>query len=84
MVRNNSAQLFWPSEHRIPVGRNHTDMVKFFSSEDATYRTVVTRMTECVSNLATSRGIRWPLLGLSLDGTADEDLHSKQRKNCQP
>jgi hypothetical protein len=58
MVKNNSAQLFWPSEYRIPVGRNHTDMVKFSSSEDATYRTVVTRMTECVNNLSTSRGIR--------------------------
>jgi len=58
MVKNSSAQLFWPSEHRVPVGRNHTDMVKFSSGEDATYRTVVTRMTECVNNLATSRGIR--------------------------
>jgi hypothetical protein len=58
MVKKNSAQLFWPSEHRVPVGRNHTDMVKFCSSEDATYQTVVTHMTECVSNLATSHGIR--------------------------
>ena len=58
MVKNNSAQLFWPSEYRIPVGSNHTDMVKFSSSEDTTYRTVVTRMTECVNNLATSHGIR--------------------------
>jgi hypothetical protein len=58
MVKNNSAQLFWPFEHRVPVERSHTDMVKFPSGEDATYRTIVTRMTECVNNLATSRGIR--------------------------
>jgi hypothetical protein len=57
MVKKSSAQLFWPSEHRVPVGRNHTDMVKFSSSEDATYRTVVTNMTECVNKLATSHGI---------------------------
>ena len=56
MVKNNSAQLFWPSEHRVPVESNHTDMVKFCSSEDATYRTVVSHMTECVNNLATSHG----------------------------
>jgi hypothetical protein len=57
-VAKTSAQLFWPSEHRIPVGRKHTEMVKFSSGEDATYRSVVTRMTECVNNLATSHGIR--------------------------
>jgi len=54
MVKDNSALLFWPSEHCVPVGRNHRDMVKFSSSEDTTYRTVVTHMTECVNNLATS------------------------------
>jgi hypothetical protein len=61
MVKNNSAQLFWPFEHRVPVARNHTDMVKFSSGEDVTYQTVVTRMTKCV-NLATSHasGIRCP------------------------
>jgi hypothetical protein len=59
MVKNHSAQLFWPYEHRVPVGRNHTDMVRFSSSEDGTYQTIVTRMTECVNTiLATSRGIR--------------------------
>jgi hypothetical protein len=58
VVKNNSAQLFWPFEHRVPVERNHADMVKFSSSGDTTYRKVVTRMTECVNNLATSRGIR--------------------------
>lgn len=55
MVKDNSAQLFWPSEHSVPVRRNHTDMVKFSSSEDATYRTVVTHMTKCVNNLTMSR-----------------------------
>jgi hypothetical protein len=61
MVKNNSAQLFWPSEHRVPVARSHTDMVKFSSGEDATYRTVVIRMTKCV-DLARSNasGIRCP------------------------
>jgi hypothetical protein len=59
MVKKNSAQLGWPSEHRVPVERSHNDMVRFPSSEDATYRTIVTRMTECVNTiLATSRGMR--------------------------
>ena len=67
MVKNNSAQLCWPSEHRVPVDRNHTDMVKFCSSEDATYRTVVTHMAGYVNNLATSRGMRQmaPILEIS-------------------
>jgi hypothetical protein len=63
MVKNNSAQLFWPSEHRVPVARSHTDMVKFSSGEDATYRTVVTRMTKCVDLVrSNASGIRCPHL----------------------
>jgi len=84
MVKKNSAQLFWPSEHRIPVGRNHTDMVKFCSSDDATYQTVVTQMTKCVNNLAMSHGMRRPILGPSPGESADEGPDSEQTEKCQP
>jgi hypothetical protein len=51
MVKKDSAQLFWPSEHRIPVRNDHTDMVKFASQVDDVYQTVVTHMDECVMNI---------------------------------
>ncbi|KAF8253337.1 hypothetical protein K440DRAFT_534211, partial [Wilcoxina mikolae CBS 423.85] len=46
MVDSFSALLYLPNEYRIPVGQNHTDMVKFMSPTDETYRTVVTHMKE--------------------------------------
>ncbi|KAF8542128.1 hypothetical protein BDD12DRAFT_428180 [Trichophaea hybrida] len=44
MVKKNSAQLFWPWEHRIPVSSDHTEIVKFSHREDTTYQDVVTHM----------------------------------------
>jgi len=81
MVKKNSAQLFWPSEHRVPVGRNHTDMVRFCSSEDATYRTVVTHMNECVNNLATSHANK--LANLSLSKDQSDCLKSLNPFDCE-
>ncbi|KAF8535735.1 hypothetical protein BDD12DRAFT_326423 [Trichophaea hybrida] len=49
MVQRFSAQLFIPSERRIPVRKNHTDMVKFAAPVDATYRTVVRHMKDCIA-----------------------------------
>ncbi|KAF8539938.1 hypothetical protein BDD12DRAFT_980660 [Trichophaea hybrida] len=49
MVQRFSAQLFIPSEHRIAVRKNHTDMVKFATPVDVTYRTVVRHMKRCIA-----------------------------------
>jgi len=48
MVKTFSAQLFLPREHRLPIERNHTDMVKFPSAVDTTYETVVHHMEKCI------------------------------------
>ncbi|KAF8241553.1 hypothetical protein K440DRAFT_591862, partial [Wilcoxina mikolae CBS 423.85] len=58
MVKKSSAQLFWPSEHRIPVPYDHTDMVKFGHNEHNTYQTVVRHMNEWKDSIFESRG-RW-------------------------
>jgi hypothetical protein len=57
MVKRNSAQLFWQFEHRIPVGKNHTNIVKFAASVDNTYQTVVTHMTKCVNDIVIAAGV---------------------------
>jgi len=41
MVKRLSAQLYIPTEQRVPVEQTHTNMVKFASAEDPTYLTVV-------------------------------------------
>ena len=46
MVERLSAQLYLPRESRYPVRSNHTDLVKFDSSRDKTFQTVVTTMKE--------------------------------------
>ncbi|RPB06396.1 hypothetical protein P167DRAFT_514553, partial [Morchella conica CCBAS932] len=51
MVNKNSAMLFWPFEHRIPVDCNHRDIVKFSAGVDSTYRSVVNYMTRWVDSL---------------------------------
>jgi hypothetical protein len=56
MVKRNSAQLYLPNEHRIPVSRNHLDMIKFSLKVDQTYETVITHMRRCVKNI----GKRYP------------------------
>ncbi|KAF8253372.1 hypothetical protein K440DRAFT_679363 [Wilcoxina mikolae CBS 423.85] len=54
MVKRNSAQLFLPNEHRIPVEHNHTDMVKFIASTDSTYQTVLCHIKDCVTGLGSA------------------------------
>ncbi|KAF8246653.1 hypothetical protein K440DRAFT_683829 [Wilcoxina mikolae CBS 423.85] len=56
MVKRNSAQLFWQFEHRIPVAKNHTNIVKFAAMMDNTYQTVVTHMVKCVNTIVTTPG----------------------------
>ncbi|KAF8544651.1 hypothetical protein BDD12DRAFT_906355 [Trichophaea hybrida] len=54
MVNRFSAQLYIPTEQRVPVEENHTNMVKFASAEDRTYRTVVRYMKVWVDNITES------------------------------
>jgi hypothetical protein len=51
MVKKVSAQLHIPGEHRLPVERNHTDLVKFPTRVDTTYQTVVYYMKQCLQEL---------------------------------
>ena len=44
MVQRLSAQLYLPRESRYPVPSNHTDLVKFDSSRNKSFQTVVTSM----------------------------------------
>ena len=57
MVKKFSAQLYLPNEYRIPVPHNHTNMVKFLSPSDGTYRTVVTRIKECLDHIVEARSM---------------------------
>ncbi|KAI5778634.1 hypothetical protein EDC01DRAFT_340142 [Geopyxis carbonaria] len=53
MVDHFSAQLFIPSESRIPVaGANHTNIVKFASDSDHTFITVVNEVSNCIRECA--------------------------------
>ncbi|KAF8542396.1 hypothetical protein BDD12DRAFT_802949 [Trichophaea hybrida] len=54
IVNRFSAQLFIPCEQRVPVEENHTNMVKFASAEDRTYRTVVRYLKEWVDSITES------------------------------
>jgi len=51
MVQRLSAQLHLVFEHRVPVNKNHTDMVKFASPVDPTYLSIVYHMKDCVGAL---------------------------------
>jgi hypothetical protein len=57
MVKRFSAQLYIPTEHRVPVHKDHTNMVKFASATDPTYQTVVRHLHEWVNTIAESSGI---------------------------
>jgi len=57
MVNRFSAQLYIPTEERVPVEENHTNMVKFASAEDRTYQTVVRHLKKWVDNIIESCGI---------------------------
>ena len=48
MVQRLSAQLYLPKESRYPVHSSHTDLVKFDSSRNKAFQTVVTIMKESV------------------------------------
>jgi hypothetical protein len=48
LVQKFSAQLFWEFERRIPINKNHIDMVKYDSPVDSTYQTVVRHIKECI------------------------------------
>ena len=48
MVQRLSAQLYLPRESRYPVHVNHTDLVKFDSSRNKAFQTIVTIMKEDV------------------------------------
>jgi hypothetical protein len=61
MVKRFSAQLYIPTEERIPVARNHINMVKFASAEDETYQTVARYLTGWVKSITESYGTEWPL-----------------------
>lgn len=50
--KRNIAQLIIPYEHRISVGRNHFDMVRFHSRVDEIYETVVKYRCRCVGKLS--------------------------------
>ena len=53
MVQRLSAQLYIPGESRYPVHSNHTDLVKFDSSQNKAFQTVVTSMR---GDIVTSMG----------------------------
>jgi len=55
MVKKNSAQLYLPFEIRLPVDKNHTEMIKFSSSSDNTYQTVVSHINRYVDNIGMIR-----------------------------
>jgi hypothetical protein len=48
MVKEFSAQLYLSFEYRIPINKNHTDMVKFASPVDSEYLSVVAHMKEFI------------------------------------
>ncbi|KAF8538250.1 hypothetical protein BDD12DRAFT_928675 [Trichophaea hybrida] len=52
MVKKISAQLYMQDEHRIPVERNHTELVKFPTRVDSTYQTVVYYLKECLEEIS--------------------------------
>lgn len=57
MVARFSALLYLPPEDRVPVNKSHSDMVKFASAEDPTYRTVLRYLKEWVESITESYGI---------------------------
>jgi hypothetical protein len=51
MVTKPSAQLYSPGEHRVAVPSNHTDMVKFMSAADSTYKKVETFIQDTLDKI---------------------------------
>ncbi|KAI9771315.1 MAG: hypothetical protein M1840_002285 [Geoglossum simile] len=55
MVKNFSSKIYLPYEYRLPVEKNHTDMVKFASEVDTTFQTVVKHMKDCIASTPTPK-----------------------------
>jgi len=51
-----STPYFVPFEYGIPVQETHSDMVKFTTLDDETYKTVVAHMLECIATQAPLEG----------------------------
>jgi len=56
MVKRFSAQLFIPNEERVPANANHSNMVKFASAQDQTYKTVLRHLNKWVDSIVASNG----------------------------
>jgi hypothetical protein len=56
MVKRFSAQLFIPNEERVPANANHSNMVKFASAQDQTYKTVLRHLKKWVDSIDASNG----------------------------
>jgi hypothetical protein len=52
MVKKVSAQLYIPGEYRLPIERNHTELVKFPTRGDSTYQSVVNHMRQCLVEIS--------------------------------
>jgi hypothetical protein len=59
MVTRVSAQMGFPNEFRIPIGRSHTEMVKFPSKIDPAYRSLVSHVVTFLHEIS-----KWPLVGV--------------------
>ncbi|CCX34371.1 Similar to hypothetical protein SMAC_12619 [Sordaria macrospora k-hell]; acc. no. XP_003347397 [Pyronema omphalodes CBS 100304] len=55
-VQRSSAQLFSPNEVRLPIYKNHTEMVKFDSAVDDNFVSVVNIMTKYISGASPEWG----------------------------
>jgi hypothetical protein len=49
MVQRFYAQMYLQFEYRIPVSKNHIDIVKFATRVDTTYLTVLNHIKECIA-----------------------------------
>lgn len=55
MIRNISALLYLQQEHRFAIHEDNTNMVKFMTSIDKNYQTVVLYIRECLDQYLTQR-----------------------------
>lgn len=46
-----SSLLFWPDEEEHGVHKDHSNMVKFSTQQDDTYKTVVRVLHECLEKI---------------------------------
>lgn len=75
-----SALTFLQCEHRIPVNKKHTEIVKFATPVDQTYQTAVTHLNECIRvceqlrNLAELNPVNVQMQAVNEDGEIQERL----------